>query len=59
MTIANRVTEFYQTQHLVPFDEVETLRKDAYHDGYRNSMSLWFAIAVIAFLFGVMLGVAW
>ena len=44
MKTKNRLTEFYGTQHLVPFDEVEQLRDDAFREGYQIGMAGWWFV---------------
>lgn len=41
MQTKNRITEYYQTQKLVPYDEVEELRNDAFWEGYQIGMAGW------------------
>ena len=53
----NRLARY---ERLVPFDEVEELRADAFEDGwrdgYRNGMALWCVVGVAGVVFGWLLG---
>ncbi len=59
MIVLNRILKF---EKLVPFDEVEQLRSDAFddgwQDGYRNGMAMWCVVGcvclVVGWLFGLM-----
>jgi hypothetical protein len=57
MKVINRIARF---EKLVPFDEVEELRCDAWNegwqDGYRNGMAAWFVVAGVSGLVGLLVG---
>jgi hypothetical protein len=61
MQATNRITAFYETQKLVPFDEVTELEADAWNDGYskgyEHGIFVWVLAGVAGMVFGFLVGV--
>jgi len=61
MQTKNRITAYYETQKVVPFDEVQGLETEAWNDGYskgyEHGIFVWILAGVAGMVFGFLVGV--